>query len=398
MNNDGGSIKISHDPQPGESASAEAPTFSTPAPTQTAPEPTVEAPNTATTTPPTQPNIANVEPVDIFATEAEKAAEANQQSGAPNSHISNSPFNSRSRFRPTNTQANPQMPQFFNDAIVANTPIAPAKKSHKGIIIGAIVAIIAIGAMVAVLLMSSSNNNIIANIAGSYITDSDDQKINVSSKNLFYKYANEALYGIDSEEVIKKEQGAYAYSSKIYASEEFDQNYAKNLLEKYNTFYDKLRADNKDIEETQLFNVTQNHKNLLTFISLNPSNENLEIEHILQVYAKNGRSSAVAESNKVLEPFNNGDDSYATDFYEMKKELFENVIEYSDKLSEAGCLKNKSINSTCVGKTPVANSQGKDLAEIITSADNRIYDTVSSTYRQIGQDCWEITNIIEGKQ
>ena len=413
--NDEGNVRIPHGPQAEETPN-EAPNFSsegnsTPevTPEQVVPTPETEisheepietdiatnaipeSPNTMTA--PTQ-EAADTEPVDILATQNEQS-EQNTQSGITEekSHINNNPFSGRNRYQEKTPQ--PAVPQFFNDAIVANTPIEQPKSNKKGLLIGAGIGVIVVAIIALVAIFALRNNNTPVN---SGLVDIDGNKINVSSKNIFYSYANYALFGQESEDKLPERNSdqVYSYSSKIFPSKELDVNYAKSLLEKYNTFYNKLRSDNPNSSKGVLFSKTDDYKKLLEFTVKNPSNEKLDYSYIASIYVSGGEDAATKAITDVLTPFYDEENSYSLDFYEQKTTEFNLTINYMKKIKSANCIVGGKINDTCAEKVKALDSDGNSILETLTQTNSNIYNSVSDSYRHIGLDCFEIGQILEG--
>lgn len=355
--------------------------------------------------PATAEAVEDSEPVDIFASAEEQAAESAQAAtpapqpttptpSTPRS--ANNPFNSRNRFQAQNTQPASNVPQFFNDAIIANTPIEQPKSSKKGLFIGiGIGAVALIGIMLLVLSLVGKGGK----GGGGEIVDINGTRINIASKPLFYKFANYTLYGKDSEAVISevKDDDLYEYNKHIYASKEFDQNYAKDISNRYNSFYDKFYSDNPNTTTSFLDSKIKHYKTLLDFIALNPSSEELSHDHIMEIYVNQGKEAANKEAEKVLKPFNDESNEFASEFYNLKKADFESSILFMDKIKAAGCISGGTVNEACFNKTRALNSDGSDLKEEIGQYDADAYNLVADDYRHIGLDCWEIKDAFEGE-
>ncbi len=353
--------------------------------------------------PATTAGVEDSEPVDIFASAEEQAAES-AQAAAPapqptatapgTSRLANNPFNSRNRFQTQNTQPNSNVPQFFNDAIIANTPVEQPKSSKKGLFIGIGIGAVALIGIMLLIISLVGKGGLVPN--GNINQDG----INVSSKTDFYRYANTILFGNDSTDKLQGNYEAdknYDISNHIYNSKDFDTEYANKVFALFDAFYDKFKNDNPNISTGSAYNYINDYKNLVDFIRTNPSGEKFDDDYIALQFVKRGESETENEIKSILKAYDDDNNTYKKTFYEQKNTELTSMLEYLKQAKAKGCINGSDISQSCAEKYFYKNNQGEDLREIIRESRADSYEYLNDRYAQIIYDCWEITMALEGE-
>ena len=357
------------------------------------------------------PNFdSNEEPKDIFAslenqtTETATTKETIAEQAAPNitslnntsaHHIANNPFHNRNRFETANntnaTQANSNVPQFFNDAIIANTPNNQPKRSKKSLFIGIIIGGIALIAIALIISLAIKNNS-------RRYTDANGNVVDTHSKEDFYKYANLLINGTDSTSKIEgsfSSSESYYYQSKISGTDLYDQSYVNSLSDQYNTFYDNFSKANENLSNGKAYNYINGYKDLLDFIKKNPLNENYRKEAIISTYVTQGREAASSATNKILGKFNSEKNDHEKSFYQLKQIEFSNLLLLLDEANAKGCIKNNELIEQCIDNNIFLDDSENDLKQTVLTNSYDSNDYVMDSYSKLGYDCWQIADALE---
>ncbi len=338
-----------------------------------------------------QPSTApsDTEPVDIFATPEERAAEPTAITGS-STHVNNTPFNSRNRYQGQSHNKFNNVPQFFSDAIIANTPIEQPKRSKKGLTIGiAIGSIVLFSLLLIVILTVRKSNNDTSKLT--------QASIKSETKELFYSYANFILSGKDSKEPVTLDNinySSYAYLKNINtAAGLYNQSYANELSERFSNFAQKAKQDYGE-EKGQIISMIDNYIELLTFIKSNPSRKELSTNTIVNTYLNDGESSAKNKIDSILSEYSKDNDIYKP-FYEARRKSYESIIFHLKTLKENGCIKNSSINETCASTAqPKTIPDNYEPYAFVTYEAEAEY-VVDTRVSDIASDCIHIASILE---
>lgn len=341
------------------------------------------------------------EPVDIFASPEEKAAEAESASmpgeaptaitsGSSNSHsITNNPFHNRNRFQANTNTTNSNIPQFFSDSMVTSTPISQPRQSKKGLIIGIVVGAIALGIILLLVVLIIGKNN---------TKDSSGNVVNTSSKEDFYKYANLLLYDKDSTAKLEGDYNAnenYSYRTKLSNMDIYDSSFVDNIWNQYNTFYEKFNKSNEKLSNGKAYNYIKNYKNLLDFVKKHPSNEDYTKDAIMTLYLQQGSEAASAEVDDILGKFNSEKNDYEKDFHDIKEAELMGMVKLLDQAKKKGCINGENITPGCIEKNSFLNEEKQDLKQIVLDGSSDSSSFITARYDELGYDCWEIADALE---
>ena len=307
------------------------------------------------------------EPVDIFASPEEKAAEAESASmpgeaptaitsGSSNSHsITNNPFHNRNRFQANTNTTNSNIPQFFSDSMVASTPISQPRQSKKGIIIGAA---IGCAALICIILLVvsfiSGKNPIVANIDLGSI------------KTKYNKLANYIISGEEKDNKIDTTFGAkenYYFYDIRKSEEEF-----KNITTKTKALEEDLLDAAKSIKNNQKYAsiYTSISKQADTLYSLEAfySKKPLSYDDIMADYLSNGKEATLS---KIDNYYGINQFGALKTYNEATKNLANEIIEIAELAKKYKCVNNNQINTACTyGKA--SKEDRKSLDDHFSSA------------------------------
>ncbi len=355
----------------------------------------IEAPTTTT---------IDTEPVDIFASPEERAAEAaNTQKDTSNTvtsnnpdnhHIANSPFSSRNHFQSSANTTDPNIPQFFNDAIIANTPIEQPKKSKKGLIIGAIIGcLVLVGVAITATLMINKTPQ-----------SPDDKLANISAKELFYQYANKLLNDNTSSEPFEDSYDSkkeYAFMSKVVIdsdyndTDSYDKAYLEELSTAYAKFQEKFLKDNEKIGNNYAKDQITDYSRLLEFFKEDPRDMLWSNKVIMDLYVTNGIDSAKAKTQELLNKKSNN--NYISALYDIKKDSIQTSLKMITKYNANGCVKSGELISSCVSETTIDTKDGEPITHIARNLDKTAISLANKNYKQLATRCWDIKQTLEGK-
>ena len=355
----------------------------------------------------------NSEPIDIFAQQGaimsnDMASESSinedtptgfnatpqatiNPTSTPQTHLSNNPFSNRNHYQHSSQKTSSDIPQFFSNAIAANTTTAQApRKSRKGLFIG-----IGIGAIVICIII------ITVLLLKNTVTNDDNgsiaSRLKSNTKQLFYSYGNYLLFGIDSNDKINMNNlstAEYSYLYKINSGAGiYDQNYANTLSEKFAAFADKAKKDYNN-EESQMIGIINEYSELLDFIKSNPTRDELSLDALYKEYLTNGKAGAEQRASTQLKPYNTDNESIQM-FYDAKLNSYNSFILYLESLKANGCIVNNEINTTCEAKIkysgPNKDANPANYNQYSIDADN-LLDT---EIHNLASDYLSMLNIID---
>ena len=348
-----------------------------------------------------QPSTApsDTEPVDIFATPEERAAEPTAITGS-STHVNNTPFNSRNRYQEQSRNKFNNVPQFFSDAISASTPIEQPKSKKKGLFIGiAIGGVLLIGTTLIIIAILTTNRT-----PQGVITSLYGKQLNVDSKGLFYQYANKLLYDSTSSEPISgsyDSQKEYSYMTKIIIDSDYNDNssydikYLGELSEAYTKFKEDFFNKNEMIDNNYAKNRIADYGELLEYFKEDPREMLSSDEVIMDAYLANGLNSAKGKTQQLLDK--KSDNSYLSELYEIKKASIQTSLKMITKYDANNCTKNGTLVYSCVNKITVERKDDESITHIASDLDNRAVSLADNNYSQLAIRCWEIKQILEGK-
>ena len=340
-------------------------------------------------------NNPNAQP-QIFSTDQ---TSQDKQSISSKLGTSRSRFNSRAnRYAEQQTSfsaaqsiaQNQNTPQFFSDAVMANTPapVEPPKKSKKPLFIGLGVAAVAIIAVVAVVAFIPSIGQ----------EEGGDGTISQKTKNLYYSFANYILYGEDKTDEFTEE---YEYGSKYhYATLDDDKReaYIKTSIEKFDAFKESYEKDNvEDDELSAKIDGYQKNLDLFLYIEKYPI---ISGSALLSAYVEKGKD----ETEKALKDyFDKFEEStfeetkvYGRDYLSRASSL----ISIYDSLNSAGCIDRDQdvIVGKCLYSQGTPNSTRVDQVQDFANYYNDKLAYEMNLAKNIYRDVWKINEALEDEK
>ena len=318
----------------------------------------IEAPTTTT---------IDTEPVDIFASPEERAAEAaNTQENTSNTvasnnpdnhHIANSPFSSRNHFQSSTNTTDPNIPQFFNDAIIANTPIEQPKKSKKGLIIGAIIGcvVLILTAIIIIIIIHKQNSP-----QGTSDTAPINKPASANLVDAYNRFFNYLVFGKDSNESAPDSElasGIYADLRLDERNPEKNKNYFSSLNEKlesfiksYNSEYPNNTITGDEVQSYYYYYATAKQ------LSRNDIDNEIVISDINTV--KNIINETYPESVSGTKEYK----AYVKSAHDFLISHAEIANIYKDK----GCIYDNNVDAICIESTKIPDN----MADIYTRQRN----------------------------
>ena len=347
----------------------------------------------------------NSEPIDIFAQQGaiapnDMAPESNisedtsmsfnttsQTTTNPTAqtHLSNNPFSNRNHYQHSSQKTSPDIPQFFSNAIAANTTTAQTpRKSRKGLFIGIDIGLLALIAVIAIL---------------SGITIFSGRPNYRESKSAFNRYANKLLFNLDSDKDIpdREKNTTYSYETMQQNNYTIDSSYILDLISLYDNYSSSLaKLDQSKLDE-KLKTYTEENKNALIFIQKYSNAEELAYDDIYELYAvsPNDANSAI---ESYLSLFSDSNNSYMVKYKSYKEGEFNIALKLAEEYAKSGCL-SKTVNQQCIDNV-IAMAKNNigigDLSNNMFANSNSASQLIQVSYSDLSLFCWEIRDMLNG--
>ncbi|MBQ6149603.1 hypothetical protein IJI86_01355 [Candidatus Saccharibacteria bacterium] len=237
--------------------------------------------------------------------------------------------------------------------------------SKKGLIIGALVAIvILIVVLVVVLLMNGNKKN------NGNTTDD-------SNYGNFLIYAN---YLLDGTESSKNDIGDFNKSKEYTVTKEYAENnsgFFTKTQELWNSFYEKIKSDEKYSETSKMMGDVEYQNELTDFATKYMTTTNLDNTALLNLYTKNGADKAKAQVDENYE-------TLLSTVFEPGKDYVTTLVDYANKTislysvyDSYGCIKDGEIDDACLksNSEKIAPASSQYILEL-PEVDNTIIEDV----------------------
>ena len=344
------------------------------------------------------------EPVDIFASPEEQAAEAESAStpgeaptaitsGSSDSHsITNSPFHNRNRFQANTNTTNSNVPQFFSDSMVASTPISQPRQSKKGLFIGIAIGGIALIGIVLMVIAITKGGGGILGIGGVNLSE---------SKQTFNTYANKLLFDKDSKDTIPARDYNYKYSylSKVDDNNKINGDYATSLISLYDSYLSALTKQDQEKLNQKLKSYSDENKKALSFLKVYSGYETIESGHIILAYMSGGKTTAQKQIKDYLNYFSD-DKSYSKNYKEAKEVEFNNALKIAESAQKHGCLQENKY-SQCMDSLYSTDPDDigiGDLYNEMLESSHQAEKIAENAYSDLSLFCWEISDLLNGEK
>lgn len=262
--------------------------------------------------------------------------------------------------------------------------LAPEKKSHKGVIIALILAVLIIGGLfVAVFLMRGGGNSGV----------SGDAKI------AFNKYANYLLYGEDSDKELEEEYDGASEEYAIYgivAERDKVNNKGEALVDEFfakadglwNNFYSNLSDD--DLSRMGDY-LSEYHENF-DFTKLFLTTPKLSDDGFVEKYMTMNESSLNQWIRDRFSKFVNSNYNSIKEYGEKGIQYYVMYADYLKQIRSIGCLdETEKMIIPCEQLDAIGLSS--EMIELGNWVNNYENEAISATF----DDCWVIERLLNGE-
>ena len=276
----------------------------------------------------------------------------------------------------------PQQPVFGASGV--QTPVgsgagdivlAPEKKSHKGVIIALILAVLIIGGLFIVMFLIPRGSG----------------SVNVSdaTKLAFNKYANYLLYGEDSDKAL---EGEYDESN-IYKLDEIRSEDAKGVTNYFKTAnelltnFESLMSGNTN---NDLVTVINNYRADFELVRLTFNKEYINEEELASEVMNNDLDTVKAWIASKYNSLTKSSYDNIKQYAEAEINYYQLYAEYLEEAKSSGCL-NAGEGVTC------ADYGNEILESQIVEASDEANDMVLNADHNVLKNCWNISGLINGE-
>lgn len=224
----------------------------------------------------------------------------------------------------TDLANNPNTPEFFSEAVMANTAIPQPRKSHKKLIIIA-AAIIIVAAIAITIVVVSQNRGREGNELGS-----------ADAIKSFNRLANYATYGTDSEEYLSEPFDEF----KSYYAEQHIQDldstlpkkeYGKKLGEYASNFKSAFSAADKSKMPQEIQDEIADALNYAQFLSQYAATEDPDYNILGSMHGKSDTYTTTWSENYYIDFLSNKENSYAQTYGSLATENLKIKVDISKK-------------------------------------------------------------------
>lgn len=276
----------------------------------------------------------------------------------------------------------PQQPVFGASGV--QTPVgsgagdivlAPEKKSHKGVIIALILAVLIIGGLFIVMFLIPRGSG----------------SVNVSdaTKLAFNKYANYLLYGEDSDKAL---EGEYDEIN-IYKLDEIRSEDAKAVTNYFKTAnelltnFESLMSGNTN---NDLVTVINNYRADFELVRLTFDKEYINEEELVSEVMNNDLDTTKTWVTDKYSSLAKSNYDNIKKYAEAEINYYQLYAEYLEGVKGAGCL-NIEEGVIC------ENYSNDELALQIAEISDEVNDMVLNADHNILKNCWNISGLINGE-
>ena len=270
----------------------------------------------------------------------------------------------------------------INDYVQLEYPEVKPRKSKKWLFVVIVIILLAgIGVGVYFLIPKGGNGTI-------------SQK----TKDLFYTFANYALYGEDKKEPL---EGEYEYGSRYYygtlMSDSDRESYLKTAKEKYDAFKKSYESDKVENEElTKKIQDYESDLDLYYYMNKYPV---VLASVLFDYYAKNGKKATEDSISSYIAGYNESSFELTRAFgSDYKSMTLEALIKY-EALVSRGCiiLGSSTISHSCQTSSDAAYSgDAKRLSEYYEYVAKKIGATMTQS-KKVFRGIWQINKVMYTK-
>lgn len=253
--------------------------------------------------------------------------------------------------------------------------LAPEKKSHKGVIVALILAVLVIGGLFAAMFLipkGGGNGGV-----------SNDAKV------AFYKYANYLLYGEDSDKAL---EGAYDESS-IYKIDEIRSenaqiatNYFKTAAELLTSFETSINSSSND----DFSNTLSTYRTDFELVRHTFNKEFVSEEGLVNEVLKNELEDVKAWVVSKYASLSKLDYEVVKKYAELEINYYQLYAEYLDKAKRTGCL-------NAEGDLVCEDFNDEELEIQMEEISDEADSLLQNARYYVLKGCWDINKFLNGE-
>ena len=253
---------------------------------------------------------------------------------------------------------------------VGDIVLVPEKKSHRGVVIALIIAVLIIGGLFVAVFLAKNNGG--------------NSGVSEDAKLAFNKYANYLLYGEDSDKVL---EGEYDESS-IYKLDEIRSEDAKAVTNYFKTAnelltnFESLMSGNTN---NDLVTAINNYRADFELVRLTFNKEYINEEELASEVMNNDLDTVktwiASKYNSLTKSSYNNIKQYA----EAEINYYQLYAEYLGELKAMGCFNEVSACDT---------SMGEDLESKMMEYAKIALDIENDSTRNVLSGCWTISGVL----
>lgn len=349
--------------------------------------------------------IEDAEPQDIFAAEEPEATPApSEPEDPPMQPAAQNPLTSGSNssgqsytqrrsggrrdFSNMNNQPapqSPQAPQFFNDAMIANTPVEQPRQSKKGLIIA-----VGIGILVLVLVGAFAFfflNKAKVDAEKQVVDGRNTKSLSGKVRKKFNVYANYILSGEEKEDEIPESKPLTSKIQSIYSSSDSTEVslYTSKASELFDDFINSFK------EEIKLTEVVKTYKKDFDATIYTLTTSPLSYDEIYDRYIQGGTSSAENYVDSIL-----GDNIDSHLIKSRQKEHASIYIQELDLFNRASCIVNKEVVDSCVNA--IVNAEKIELDKEFGDSYKTLQTAIEVSRRNVVDNIWIVRASVLGEE
>ncbi|MBQ8156908.1 hypothetical protein IJ102_00740 [Candidatus Saccharibacteria bacterium] len=279
---------------------------------------------------------------------------------------------------PIMSGSSPSTPQFFNDAMAAMTPAPePARKSKRGLIIGIIIAAIALlvvgGIILAIFLGQSDRPRA--------ISSADQAKFN--------SFANYILSGNESTERIPEYEFTQYRIMDIYLSENSSEisTFFDHAYELWNAFIATYTDADKELPP--LVEAYQDDLDAARYAMLTAD---IDYRQIISNYVAGGKTSAEAYVTKYFNSLGASEDLV---IHERRQAMATNYVDMLEIYAANNCIAGETVDAACV--EAIVDQQLNNWY----AAQEKLYwdvsDSITTQENNVITRLWDVDKLIHGE-
>ena len=189
----------------------------------------------------------------------------------------------------------------------------------------------------------------------------------------------------DEESVDDESEDSFFYKN---VGKDESAGYRANLKEYFETFYGYYTDTWQDNEEAM--NLIEEHRVLFDFMMIYYENDDLSERDIIKAYNDGGEGAAKEYVNAIANSFENLEDIYGNNYYNLVIRYGLSEIALVKKYKELGCLLDEEINYECLDD----NEEVEKLATTVTEYDYRMARLLNDVEIELHAQVYAFADIV----